>query len=102
MEESALAQQYDRLYGIFNEKQWRIYVALEASRFGSGGNSKVAKLARVSRTTIRKGVYELASGDTYRPGDRIRKPGGGRKKTSDTDKTLLADLDLILFPKGTQ
>jgi len=100
MEESALAQQYDRLYGIFNEKQWRIYVALEASRFGSGGSSKVARLARVSRTTIRKGIRELESGHTYQPGDRIRAVGGGRKKVVDMDKTLLSDLDKTLFPKG--
>ena len=100
MKELALQQQYDTLYGIFNEKQWRIYVALEASRLGSGGSSKVARLARVSRTTIRKGIRELESGDTYRPGDRVRAVGGGRKKIADTDKTLLSDLDKTLFPKG--
>ena len=100
MEELGLKQQYNTLYGIFNEKQWRIYVALEAKKFGSGGISKVAHLAGVSRTTIRKGVRELDSGDTYRPGDRIRKRGGGRKKVADIDKTLLSDLDLTLFPKG--
>ena len=100
MEELVLQQQYETLYKIFNEKQWRIYVALEAKKFGSGGISKVSKLARVSRATIRKGMKELTSGETYRPGDRIRKGGGGRKKVSDTDTTLVADLDLVVFPKG--
>jgi hypothetical protein len=100
MEELALQQQYETLYKIFNEKQWRIYVALEAKKFGGGGISKVSKLARVSRTTIRKGMKELTSGETYRPGDRIRKGGGGRKKVSDTDNTLVADLDQVVFPKG--
>lgn len=38
--------------------------------------------------------------DIYQPGDRIRKRGGGEKRISDTDKTLLEDLDKILFPKG--
>ena len=79
MEEIKLQQQYDTLYGIFNEKQWRIYVALEARTFGPGGQNKVARLARVSRTTIRKGIRELDGGDMYRQGDRIRKTGGGRK-----------------------
>ena len=100
VEELTLQQQDDTLYEIFNEKQWRIYVALEAKKFGNGGISKVSRLARVSRTTIRKGVNEIEGGDTYRPGDRIRKRGGGRKKVADTDKTLLADLNLTLFPKG--
>ena len=100
MEEIRLQQQYDILYGIFNEKQWRIYVALEAKKFERGGQNKVAKLAKVSRTTIRKGIRELNGGDMYRPGDRIRKAGGGRKKLIDRDTTLLSDLDEALFPKG--
>lgn len=100
LEEIKLQKQYDTLYGIFNEKQWRIYVALEANKFGSGGNSKVSRLARVSRTTIRKGINEINDGDTYRPGDRIRGIGGGRKKLIETDKTLLNDLEKTLFPKG--
>lgn len=100
MEELKLQQQYDTLYEIFNEKQWRLYVALEAKKFGSGGISKVSRLARVSRTTIRKGVTEIEGKDTYRPGDRIRKMGGGRKRLTDTDKTLIHDLEQTLFPKG--
>src|SRR3989344_5525181 len=100
MEELKLQQQYDTLYGIFNEKQWRIYVALEAKKFGNGGISKVSRLARVSRTTIRKGANEIEGGDTYRPGDKIRRIGGGRKRLIDTDKNLTADIDQILFPKG--
>lgn len=100
LEKIKLKQQYDTLYGIFNEKQWRIYVALEAKKFGYGGVSKVSRLARVSRTTIRKGVNEIEGGDAYRPGDRIRKIGGGRKRLTDTDKTLTVDLEQTLFPKG--
>lgn len=95
-----MQQQYDTLYSIFNEKQWRMYVALEAKKFGNGGISKVSRLARVSRTTIRKGVNEIEGKDTYRPGDRIRKLGGGRKRLIDTDKTLINDLERTLFPKG--
>ncbi len=100
MEEITLQQQYETLYEIFNEKQWRIYVSLEAKKYGRGGISRVAKLAGVSRGTIRRGIKELASGETYRPGDRIRKRGGGRKKISDTDPSLLADLEQVVFPKG--
>ena len=100
MEELKLQQQYDTLYGIFNEKQWRIYVALEAKKFGKGGLSKVSRLAQVSRTTIRKGVNEIEDGVRYRAGDRVRKVGGGRKRITDTDKTLITDLEQAIFPKG--
>jgi hypothetical protein len=100
VEELKLQQQYDTLYGIFNEKQWRIYVALEAKKFGKGGLSKVSRLAQVSRTTIRKGVNEIEDGVRYRAGDRVRKVGGGRKRITDTDKTLITDLEQAIFPKG--
>jgi hypothetical protein len=58
MEELNLKQQYDALYGVFNEQQWGIYGALEVKKFGSGGISKVSKLARASRATIRKGAHQ--------------------------------------------
>jgi len=99
-EEQKTQKQYETLYRLLNEKQWRIYVASEAQRFGRGGISRVSRLARVSRATIRQGMSEIASGDSYQFGDRIRKTGGGRKKLTDTDKTLVVDLEQTLFPKG--
>lgn len=100
METLQLQGQYEKLYAVLNEKQWRIYVGLEAKKFGLGGINKVARLAKISRNTVSRGMRELANGDNYTPGDRIRKKGGGRKKIADTDKTLLDDLDVSLFPKG--
>src|SRR5712691_1223935 len=35
-----------------------------------------------------------------RPGDRQREKGGGRKKESEKDATLLSDLEGLLEPKG--
>jgi hypothetical protein len=95
-----LQERYSTLYQIFNEKQWRMYVASEAMGIGRGGIAKVSKLASVSRTTIRRGIKEIKGGDKYRFGDRIRQTGGGRKKIADIDKTLITDLEQILFPKG--
>lgn len=45
-------------------------------------------------------MSEIASGDSYQFGDRIRKAGGGRKKLTDIDKTLVTDLEQTIFPKG--
>jgi len=33
-------------------------------------------------------------------GERVRKPGGGRKKLAETDATLVADLEAMIEPKG--
>lgn len=92
--------QYKLMKGLLNERQWRQYVATEARRIGAGGISQVACEAGVIRKMIRKGIAELEAGALYQPGERIRKPGGGRKKRTVTDATLRADLDGMLDPKG--
>ena len=50
--------QYQVMHGVLNERQWRLYVATEARRFGKGGISQLAREAGVSRKTIRKGTRE--------------------------------------------
>jgi hypothetical protein len=83
-----------------NERQWRVYLAVEAKKIGRGGISQVAREAHTTRDTIRRGVAELEGGVAYGAGDRQRLPGGGRKKRSAQDPTLVADLEALLDPKG--
>jgi transposase len=92
--------QYGLMKGWLNERQWRLYVASEAKRMGRGGISQVATVAGVSRKTIRKGIRELDAGTMYESGQRVRRPGGGRKKISSQDATLRVDLEALLEPKG--
>jgi transposase len=94
--------QYQVMHGLLNERQWRLYVATEAKRRGTGGISEVAREAGVTRKTIRKGMQELEAGKLYEPGSRIRRKGGGRKQATAKDKTLSADLEALLEPKGEQ
>jgi len=100
MEELSQEEQYQLMKGWLNERQWRLYVATEAKRIGGGGISQVAREAGVTRKTIRKGIRELEAGARYQPGERLRKPGGGRKKVTEKDARLRADLEEILEPKG--
>src|SRR5260370_2608430 len=86
--------------GWLNERQWRLYVATEARRIGAGGMSQVAREAGVSRKTIRHGIGELEAGETYEPGTRMRRQGGGRKKITSKDERLQDDLEEMLEPKG--
>ena len=92
--------QYKVMHGLLNERQWRLYVATEAKRIGTGGISQVAREAGVTRKTIRKGMLELEAGAVYGLGGRIRRKGGGRKRATDKDETLRADLEEMLEPKG--
>jgi hypothetical protein len=43
---------------------------------------------------------EVESGQPYVEGDRIRSSGGGRKRLSTQDPTLVSDLEALLDPKG--
>jgi predicted transcriptional regulator len=91
-------QKYVHMRESLNEKQWRQYVAMEAKE--RGNLAEVAREAKVSTNTIRRGMREIEAGDVYKEGERIRKGGGGRKPLVEHDKTLLADLEGLLEPKG--
>ena len=67
-------------FSSLNERQKRQYLGIEAKGLGHGGIKRVSESFRLHRETIRIGIAELASGDKIGLG-RIRKEGGGRKKT---------------------
>ena len=98
MENISHEQAYQQMRTMLNEKQWRQYLAVEAKQRGSV--SQVAREAAVSQNTVKRGLKELEAGESYQPGERIRKAGGGKKKLGATDATLLADLEQELDPKG--
>jgi transposase len=100
MIEFSQEEQYQVMHGVLNERQWRLYVATEARRRGTGGISRVAREAGVTRKTIHKGLQELEAGELYEPGDRMRRKGGGRKQVTARDETLRADLEELVEPKG--
>ena len=83
---------------VLNEKQWRQYLALEARM--QGNILQTARRAGVLRNTIRRGIAELEEGAAYRPGARLRRPGGGGKLLRDSDPTLVGDLEALVGPKG--
>ena len=89
---------YHRMYKLLNEKQWRQYLAIEAEE--KDNVALVARSAKVSVNTVKRGMSEIRSGDLYTPGSRIRAKGAGPKRIIDTDTTLKSDLELLLKPKG--
>ena len=50
-----------------------------------------------SRSTISRGIRELADGTPEQP-ERTRRLGGGRKRAETQDETLLSDLDQLVDP----
>jgi transposase len=95
--EEIIANKYLSLRNELNERQRRLWAASEAHSLGHGGITIVAKATGLSRMTITQGIEELRKGN--RPGDnRVRYPGGGRKKTSQTRPDLLPTLDALVEP----
>jgi len=78
-----------------DEVQRRRSVGLKALELGRGGISKVNKITKISRDTIRRGIKEIKFGNLSRP-KRLRKRGGGRKKLVDKDPKLKRDLNKIM------
>ena len=66
-------------YENLSEKDRRLYCGLEAIRIGIHGVSQVSSFYHVHPHTVRSGKAELLSGHLL-PHDKVRRPGGGRKK----------------------
>ena len=84
-----------------DESAARLYLGSEAQILGRGGKQRVAKLARVSRVRIDKGIAELSADkvlDKNTLSPRIRKVGGGRKQHKQSLSGLMEALESIVNP----
>jgi Rhodopirellula transposase DDE domain len=82
-----------------NERDRRLALATEAKSWGRGGISAVHRATGVSQTTIRRGMTELADNPTGQSSDRVRAPGGGRKKAEIANPKLVGVLDGLIEPE---
>jgi hypothetical protein len=90
-------EQYAVMHATLQERQWRVFLATEALKAGVGGISRVSRLSGADRKTVRKGVVELHHPPLT---GRVRRVGGGRKKLTEVDGTLVEDLEALVEPKG--
>ena len=86
---------YTVLRDQLDERARRLLVAAESQSAGRGGISAVSRATGVSRIVIREGIAELKEPKQL-PLGRIRRAGGGRKKATERDPTLKADLEELL------
>ena len=99
-----LCAKYQALASRLDEATLRLWAATEARSLGRGGVSAVAEASGLSRTTIYAGLEELKARRPRRsvtptePVARIRAPGGGRKKLTTKDPTLLRALEALVEP----
>jgi transposase len=92
-----IAHRFAQLAPTFNERSLRLFAAAEATALGYGGVSRLSRITGLSRPTIEKGQRELRDPRAL-SSPRIRRSGGGRKKTCDVDSTLLCALEELVEP----
>ena len=95
---SSIRHRFTLLRGVLDERSRRLVVAAESAAMGPGGISAVSRATGVSRQVIRQGTAELNGPGARHPEGRIRRPGGGRKKTVTQDRTLKSDLEQLVEP----
>src|ERR687888_311422 len=97
---AAVRNKYQALKPVMDEKVQRHWAACEAMTIGWGGITGVSKATGISRPTIRAGIAEVQSGapaaEEVPPRRSIRCAGGGRRCLSESDPTLLKDLQALL------
>jgi hypothetical protein len=79
--EAEVEERAKAFYETLSEKDRRRYAAIEAQRLGHGGITYVARVFGCSERTIERGLAELAELPHDPAAGRVRRPGGGRKKS---------------------
>jgi hypothetical protein len=96
IDEELIRHDYEVLRPSLNERGRRMFAAAQVRVLGYGGLAAVARATGIAPSTIGRGLKELASG--VAPEGRARRPGGGRKKLSDGDASLVRDLERLVEP----
>jgi hypothetical protein len=98
-----IKERYARVKPTLNERARRLFAASEAMAFGWGGLAAVARATGMSIITVQKGIKESKEMECgsikVLPVERSRRPGGGRKKLTELDATLLPTLRELVGPR---
>lgn len=94
--EDTLAQYFSDVLPHCDEVQRRVVSGAMADALGRCGNTAVSVASGQSRNTVAKAHGEIVNG--IEPSDRLRAPGGGRKKAIDLQPELLSALDELVHP----
>ncbi len=96
--QEGIKERYTRVAGTLDERGRRAVAASEALAIGWGGITAVARATGLSRKVIEGGIKELSGTIPVAAPGRVRRPGGGRKKTVEKDPRVLVDLERLVEP----
>jgi transposase len=95
--EAVIHEKYAALAAHLTERGRRIWAATEAKSYGHGGIAAAYRATGISDKTIRRGLRELRTGRSAAV-SRIRRSGGGRKRLTEHDPTVVEDLERLVDP----
>jgi len=75
-----------KFFDTLSEKEQRRYAALESKKLGNGGQQYICKLLGCDPKTVKRGTEEFQ--EEISRDERIRQPGGGRKKIIETIENI--------------
>ncbi len=95
---AAIKLRYDALRPVLDERGRRRFAAAEALSAGRGGIVAVSQATGIARRTIGYGLRELRGQAPDSALGGIRRKGAGRKPLTQTNPTLLSDLESLVDP----
>ena len=95
---AAIKLRYDALSPVLDERSRRRFAAAEALAAGWGGIAAVSEATGIARSTIGYGLRELRGDAPDSAFGGVRRKGAGRKPLTQTDPTLLSDLERLVDP----
>jgi Rhodopirellula transposase DDE domain len=91
---SVIRERFTSVERDLNERSRRLLVAAEAKTAGYGGITAASLATGVARSTIGRGLSDLAAPDSL--SGQVRRPGGGCPTLIEKDPTLLKNLCHLL------
>jgi transposase len=98
VDEGSIRVRYEALAKVVDERMRRLFAGAEALAIGRGGQAVVARATGLARATVQRGMRELQEPERSAAKGRVRRAGGGRKRTVVSDPSLRADLDRLVEP----
>jgi hypothetical protein len=98
-----IRSRYAALAAVLDERVTRLWAAGEAQALGRGGIAAVTAATGILGKRIRYGMRDLEEIRRNPPEEsprdqRVRRPGAGRKRLTETDPTLIPALEALIEP----
>lgn len=96
MDMPGISSSWLKFLGSLNEAQLRWCAAEKALELGRGGITRVRQATGLSQTTITKAIRELEAVGPLPDVEKVRRAGGGRKKSEVADPMITKALEAIV------